>query len=202
MKRVQHMTATLKHLGYNEWWSRYRGGSYDTAKQIGLYKVEIQEDNPYLDILIWNPKNPCVHLMIDMRDKIAVLNSVGYNAQCTIHGRMKRGEDTRKMIEFAFGLAKKYGATKIQLTDKLTFECDGKEVDLSMYSLFKYGKTWYENRFGFYPVGQRKEEFERMRARIPHMDKQCSFFTPDNVNKLSSQYHMDVRQTVTFEKLL
>jgi hypothetical protein len=198
------MFATLKHLGYNEWWSVYkrRGGGYDTAEQIGPYKVEIQEDLPYIDILIWNPKEPCVHMAIDMRNKIAVLNSVGYNAKCTVDGRMKRGEDTRKMVEFAFKFAKEHGATRVQLTDKSTVDCDGKDVDLSMMSLFKYGKTWYERRFNFYPVGSRKDDFEDMRSKLPHMVKPCEFFTPEMVSKLSKEYNMDVRYAVTFEKML
>lgn len=202
LHRVQHMFAMLKHLGYTKWWSHYKGGSYETATQIGSYKVEIQKDLPYIDILIWNPDKPCIHMMVDTDYKIAVLNSVGYSPSCTVDGHMKRGEGTRKMIEFAFKLAKEYGATKIQLMDKSSFDCNGQDVDLSIYSLFKYGKTWYEKQFNFYPTGKYADEFEEMRSKLPKIDKPCTFFTESVIQSLSKEYNMNVRFAVTFEKKL
>ena len=57
---------------------------------------------------------------------------------------MKRGSETRDMMNFAFQLMKDNGATKVQLTDKSTVLCNGKTIKLGFMYFFKYGKTWYE----------------------------------------------------------
>ena len=199
------MYPTLKHMGYMDWWLSYRtkkGGSYTTAKTVGNYKVEIEDDERYPNIYIWNPKSPCVMIAIDKQDKIGVLNRLVYNPKCTIDGKMKRGEDTKKMIEFAFKVAKEYGVTKIQLTDKSTVDCNGVEADLALYNLFKYGKTWYERTFQFYPVGSRKDTFESIRSKLPTLSYPCDYFSRENSEKLYDTYNLDVLHAVIFEKIL
>ena len=203
----KHMYPTLKAMGYDEWWSNYRfhrkGGSYTSAKTIGNYKVELEEDDErYPNIYIWNPDSPCVMIGVDKQSKIGVLNRLIYNPKCTIDGRMERGEDTRKMIEFAFKFAKRYGVEKIQLMDKSTFDCHGTEVDLAVHNLFKYGKTWYERCFDFYPTGKYADKFEELRSSIPRIDKPCTYFTKHIIDTLLPKYGINLIHSVSFEKKL
>lgn len=199
------MYPTLKHMGYTDWWGMYRtrkGGSYTTANTIGKYKVEIEEDERYPNLYIWNPESPCIMIAIDKHDKIGILNRLIYNPKCTISGNMKRGEDTKKMIQFAFEMVKKYGVEKIQLMDKSTVECNGVEADLALYNLFKYGKTWYERTFNFYPIGNRKDDFEEIRSKLPRLDYPCDYYTYENSKQLYNKYKLDILHSVIFEKTL
>lgn len=201
------MYPTLKYLGYDDWWSNYRfhkkGGSYTTSKRIGKYKVEFEEDDErYPNIYIWNPDSPCIMIGIDKKEKIAILNRLIYNPKCTIDGKMARGEDTKNMIRFAFKIAKEYGVEKIQLMDKSTVECNGVEADLALYNLFKYGKTWYERTFEFYPIGNRKDDFEKIRSKLPILNYPCDYFTKENSKQIYNKYNLDILHLVTFEKKL
>jgi hypothetical protein len=199
------MYPTLKQLGHRDWWLMYRvrkGGSYTTSKTIGKYKVEYEEDERYPNLYIWNPDSPCVMIGFDKVEKIGVLNRLIYNPKCTIDGKMARGEDTKNMLRFAFDIAKQYGIEKIQLMDMSTFDCNGKKVDLAIYNLFKYGKTWYERCFQFYPTGLYKDEFEEMRASLPSSDQPCDYYTHENIRNLAKTYRLDVLHKTTFEKTL
>ena len=205
MYRNQHMFSTLKHFKHNHWWSVYKrkGGGYDTAKQIGPYKVETQNDDPYIDILIWNPDNkPCVHMAINTNDKLAVLNSVTYYPKCRTDGYMIRGEGTKQMIQFAFDLAKTYGVERVELMDKSTTDCNGQLIDLAVYSMFKYGKTWYERHFQFRPGDEYSAEFEKFRNTLPRIDKTCQYFTTERIQQLSRTYRLDFLKLIRWEKVL
>jgi hypothetical protein len=50
---------------------------------------------------------------------------------------MKRGSETRDMMNFAFQLMKDNGATTVQLTDKSTVLCNGKKIQLGLMHFFK-----------------------------------------------------------------
>lgn len=196
------MYDTLRSLERENRWRCYIGGSYETAEIIGKYKVQIDDEGPYIRILIWNPHIPCIAVDIDKVDKIAVMNSLLYHPKCTIDGKMVRGEGTREMIEFAFDLMRKYGAKKVQLTDRSTMECNGKKVNLGVFSLFTNKKTWYENRFTFYPIGEYAKDFEIARKNIPILNYSCDFYTQENVKSLLKKYNIPDIKLLSWEKIL
>lgn len=76
------------------------------------------------------------------------------------------------------------------LTDKSTFQCNGQKVNLSMYSFIRYGQTWYERKFGFYPTDHATEyeQVKRNRLKLPDLEdwknKSCDSFTEPVVRDL------------------
>lgn len=128
---------------------RYSGGGPQTAKIIGKYRVEEDKDHIY----IWSNERPCLHILLDEEGKTAVLSELLYSPTCTVNGNMKRGDDIKAMIEFAFEIAKKKGMKSIELSDKSTVICEetGEEIDLGPFLFVKKGRTWYES-LGFIPA--------------------------------------------------
>ena len=158
-KHHSSMLQSLKTLGKHEQWSRYmRGGSYTDAEKVGKYKIQVQEDEDDIRYFLWNPKKPCINMVISKRDKTAVLDAVEYDEDCTVDEKMLRGEGTREMIEFSLELLKRSGATKVSLSDKSTIPCHGENIALGPMYFLKYGKTWYEKYFDFHP----SQRFQRM----------------------------------------
>jgi len=172
--------------GRHDQWARYMtGGWYTDAIQYDDYMVETQEDERDIRFLFWNPTRPCIAMVIDKSDKVAVIDSIEYSPRCTIHGNMKRGEDTRKMIQTALQILKDHGAKKVVLSDNSYILCDGKKVRLGLMSFFKTGQTWYEKHFGFRPETKYHERYERMKKiHLGVSEKPCSYFTEEVMDEL------------------
>jgi hypothetical protein len=67
------MMSSLYHLGRMR---NYRGGGYSDSTTIGKYKVQFDEDEYDLRVLIWNPDRPCLNIVLSKDDTIAVLDSI------------------------------------------------------------------------------------------------------------------------------
>ena len=173
----------MMRMGNHEYCKKFRAGAYADARVIENYKVEYAKQDGSQSILIWSPKEPCVHIVLYDGDTTASLIWVGYDASCTIEGTMKRGTGTRKMLEFACRLAKQQGATHIELMDDAKIECNGKKIDLSPMYFLQHGVTWYESKFGFQPRDEYKEEYANMKENRKKLDvsflqkQPCDYFT-------------------------
>lgn len=184
--------SQLKAMGRDEQWLRYMvGKGYDQSETIGQYKVDYDEDDTDIRILIWNPKTPCMIMAIDKHDKSAAVHVVTYNAKCTVDGKMKRGDGTRRMIQFGLDLLKKKGATSVSIMDNSTIECNGQTIDLSAMYFLKHGMSWYEKYFGFQPAERFRTSYEKAKLmRTTHLDtkilkeQSCDFFTDDVIADL------------------
>lgn len=195
------MMSSLYHLGRMR---NYRGGGYSDSTTIGKYKVQFDEDEYDLRVLIWNPDRPCLNIVLSKDDKIAVLDSIEYDPRCVVEGNMKRGTETRDMMNFAFQLMKENGATTVQLTDKSTVLCNGKKIKLGLMYFFKYGKTWYETYFGFYPIKhqERYEKAKEIQKTLNLKDKPCEYFTDDVLQDLIDQTKFSFLTDISWEKKL
>lgn len=113
----------------------YFGGNYDEAETIGDYKVKRYSDAKHEHFLILNPDKPCFVMYIEKSSNVAVMSSLDYD--------MRRGDGTRKMVEFALNLAKENGATKMELQDESTIYCEElrAKVKLGPFSFLRQGKT-------------------------------------------------------------
>lgn len=186
------MMSSLKGMGRNVLWSRYgTGGGYEDAIQVGKYKVEIEDNDDDMRIFIWNPKEPCINMVLDKRDYVGVLDAIKYNPDCTTPEQMKRGKDTRDMVDFAIDFLQKNGAKSVSLSDKSTIQCGKEEVHLGQMYFLKYGMTWYEKYFGFKPATKFKKRYEEMKQRridilnIEFLSKQsCDFFDIDTIRDI------------------
>lgn len=180
----------MMRMGNHDYCKKFRGGAYTDAQVIEDYKVEFAKQEGSQNILIWNPLEPCVHIVLYDNDTTASLIWVGYDAKCTLDGNMERGTGTRKMLDFAFRLAKQHGATQIELMDDAKIQCNGKKVDLSPMYFLQFGVTWYESKFGFQPRDEYKEEYARMKENRKNLDipflrsQPCSYFTRSTVRAL------------------
>lgn len=195
---------SLKRLGKDERWVNYIGGTYETAQTIGEYKVEFSEPSKGdTQIVIWNKVNPCISIYI--ADDEAILNTLRYSPHCTLNGQMKRGEGTKKMITFAFELAKQHGAKTVQLQDDSTVQCDGETINLGPFYFFQHGVTWYEKHFGFYPIAKFRPDYEHAKELWKTLDigeVPCSTFNDVTVNKFTVKHFDLVFSSIVWEKSL
>ncbi len=198
------MYHTLRGLGRERQVGVFRGRGYADTHTIGPYKVQIDEDESYVEFFIWNPDRPCVMIMLDKSDQTAVLEILTYDPRCTTDFGMKRGSGTRAMLQFAFETIQAHGATRIQLMDKSTIVCDGKRVQLGIMSFLQYGETWYERTFGFRAVGRYAERYERAKqTRLAKLDlafirrQPCSWFA--DVDDLRRTLDLDYFESITWE---
>jgi hypothetical protein len=184
---------TMYKLGLIKHWksSHMKGGSYLTATQIGPYKVEYVDEDTELQITFWNPDRPCVVAVLLKEMDTAVLNIVQYDTRCTVDGRMEKG--TRDMITFAIRLLKEKGAKTIQLDDRSTVLCRGKEIKLGPTYFFRTGETWYERYFRFQPI-RNKELYlkaKEIQKTLGVSGKECDYFTDDVVYDLAKKTGFD-----------
>ena len=104
------MYNVLRHLKRYERLKTYnpvhKGGSYETAETIDNYKVEIVDDGNYEMIFIRSPTRPCIVVDLDKRNNYAALNTVEYDKECTVDGKMKRGSGTKEMVNFTIDFLK------------------------------------------------------------------------------------------------
>ena len=180
----------MMRMGNHDYCKKFRAGAYTDTKVIEDYKVEYAIQEGSQSILIWSPKEPCVHIVLYDNDTIASLIWVGYDAKCNTEGNMERGTGTRKMLDFAFRLAKQHGATHIELMDDAKVDCNGKKIDLSPMYFLKHGMTWYESKFGFQPRDEYKEEYAMMKEARKNLDisflqkQPCDYFTRSMVRDI------------------
>lgn len=189
------MYQTMYRLGLTKHWksSHMKGGSYLKATQIGNYKVEYVDDDDDLQITFWNPDRPCIVAVVLKEMNIAVLNLVQYDTRCTVDGRMENGKGTRDMIKFAIRLLKEKGAKAIQLDDRSTVLCNGKEIKLGPTYFFRKGETWYEHYFGFQPI-RNKDLYlkaKEIQKTLGVSEKPCDYFTDDVVYDLMKKTGFD-----------
>jgi len=92
---------SIINVGRIEEWSRFVGGSYETSETIGIYRVELKEEDQDIRMFIWSKTKPCINIVLSKEDNIGVIDGIYYNPTCTINGIMKRGEGTKKMLTFA-----------------------------------------------------------------------------------------------------
>lgn len=184
MSYERQIVSHLKRMGRHEQWSRYLiGNGYASSKTIGNYKVDYDEDESDMRILLWNPARPCMIMAIDKRSKTAAINKLEYNA-----------DGTRKMVQFALDLLKQHGVTSVSLMDDSTVECEGHPLELAPMYFLKYGVTWYEKYFGFKPASRFTKSYEsakrlrKERFDTDMLSKQpCTFFTDEVVNDFFQQ---------------
>ena len=184
------------------------GKGYDESETIGEYKVDYDIDEHITRILIWNPTEPCMVIALgNGDDRTASIDAIKFNPKCTIDGRMKRGDGTRKMIQFGIDLARKRGATQISLSDNSTIVCDGKKIDLGAMYFLKYGMTWYEKYFGFQPSERHRTAYENAkenRQRKLDIEKlkelPCSEFTDDFIDDMFDHIKLKIFHRIEWVK--
>jgi hypothetical protein len=188
-----------------EVWGRYIGGGFADSHIIGDYRVQLNDDEKDIRIFIWSKSRPCINIVISKDDNIAVMDGIYYNPGCTINGTMKRGEGTKKMVDFAIKYIISKGATQIQLSDTSAITCSGKNIRLGPMYFLKYGVTWYEKYFGFKPTQEYAEKYEMAKIRqkaLNLQDKPCDYFTNTTIDDLFDELKMSFFYKIAWFKNL
>ncbi len=207
------LMAHLKRTRRDEQWSWYMAGKgYTDSETVGEYKVDYDDDDHVNRILILRPTGkPCLAIAIGKGDdKTASMDTVEFHPTCTIDGKMKRKDGSRKMIQVGLDIAKKNGATQVSITDNSNIDCEnGQKIDLAGMYFLKYGMTWFEKYFGFKPTERHREAYEKAKElRKKYLDTEklkdlpCSYFTDEFIDDLFDHIKLKIFYRIEWVKPL
>jgi hypothetical protein len=203
------LIRSLQQMGRDDY-VKHMGGGYEEAVQWGKYKVEISYAGNDTRLVIWTPDDkPCITGLIANEDKVAVIATANYSPSCTIDGNMKRGEGTREMFKDILKMLKVKGAVSVQLADKSSVMCEGKEIELGPFYFLKHGQTWYEKYFGFKPSEKYRVKYEKVkenRLKLLEIERlkeaPCTDFTEEMVRELFRHITFDFFDRIVWERSL
>jgi len=110
-----------------------------------------QEEDARISIFI-GKKYECVIAFIDKQTSHLVwLEYFSYNQNCNINKNLLHGEGTFNMMTtFIKYIKQKHPEIQvIKLSDKAEFICSDTKISLYKLYMLKYGKSFYEKKFGF-----------------------------------------------------
>ena len=203
------LIRSLQQMGRDDY-VKHMGGGYEQTVQWGKYKVEISYEGNDTRLVIWTPDDkPCITGVIAKEDNVAVIATAMYSPSCTIDGNMKRGEGTREIFKDILRMLKVKGAVSVQLTDKSSVMCEGKEIELGPFYFLKHGQTWYEKYFGFKPSAKYRDMYEKVkenRLKLLEIERlkeaPCTDFTEEMVRELFRYITFDFFDKIVWERSL
>jgi len=127
----------------------FNNKSYDKYYYVNISSSK-KEDN----ILVGGLNIKCVHIIINNKKKTALLELVQHHEKCSFFETLKDGIETVDLVKNSLSfVANLYqDISKYELVDNSFISCkNGKRISLADLQFVKYGKTWYENKFGSVP---------------------------------------------------
>ena len=127
------------------------------------YYVNISSSKKEDNILIGGLNIKCVHIIINKRKNIGLLELVQHHERCSFFETLKDGNETVDLVKNSLFLATNLypDVSKYELTDNSFITCkNGKRISLADLYFVKYGKTWYEDKFGVIPSNLYKDSIE------------------------------------------
>ena len=134
------------------------GDEYFTIKTsyAHYHAVIVHQYSGSMDKVYIGSKKRCVLFSIYLDGDHPNIDAIGFNENCNLAGDLKRGYGTMHMIRCALSfIHNKYPQLKnlpFELKDVSSISCGRFDLPLSKYYLSKYGKTWYEMKFGAIPA--------------------------------------------------
>ena len=135
-------------------------GAYIAKGQRGFYMFSIEEDDddifllkniptPYSNDEDRIPTSPCIKITITRNPNTGTMNFLKHGDTCGLGKQLERGENgTIDMALTALALASDlYNIRQFEFKDKSSFICNGRKINLRLYSLFTKGETWYSRHF-------------------------------------------------------
>ena len=176
----------------------------------GVYTYTVFVDENYdpftIHIVVVTPQeNDCVTVLIDKKEKIAVLHNMSYFEGCAqMESRegLKRPGGGTKLLRFALNLllelSQRYHFKRILLKDNSFIHCNkcSKTVKLASLRMITHGLTWY-GKYGFKPYdpGTSKPS-ELLKNALNTNNKTLSVLKTKDVNIINI-----VKDTIKKEKL-
>lgn len=129
----------------------------------GAYKVSTTKYSFIMDVIYYNNvytikygdatnrEGPCMDLTYDTSTPTSIkLESLQYDARCSIDKLLQRKEGTRDMIQSILKVCLNAfpSIKRVFFNDVSAIQCNGINLFLSYFYLVNHGQTWYEKYFG------------------------------------------------------
>jgi hypothetical protein len=143
--------------------------NFNNKKYDKYYYVNISFSKKEDNILVGGLNIKCVHIIINKRKNIGLLELVQHHEKCSFFETLKDGNETVDLVKNSlFFAANLYpDVSKFELIDNSFITCkNGKRISLADLHFVKYGKTWYENKFGAILTNQKKNTVNLTKSGI------------------------------------
>lgn len=117
--------------------------------ELNIYKYDNIYSFEYGDPS--NIEGACVGLTYDLsKPHILKLDHLNYYKRCSKDKDLLKGSGTQEMLQSILKICIDHfqDIKKVYFNDVSFFECNNKQILLSVYYLLLYGETWYESKFG------------------------------------------------------
>jgi len=134
--------------------------SFNNKSYDKYYYVNISSSKKEDNILVGGLNIKCVHIIINKKKNTALLELVQYHEKFSFFETLKDGIETVDLVKNSLSfVANLYqDISKYELVDNSFISCkNGKRISLADLQFVKYGKTWYENKFGAVPYEVSKD---------------------------------------------
>jgi len=149
-RNIQNQNNNINnHINYNN--QNAGGGKLITEIDNFIFEENYDDEDERISIFI-GKKYECVIAFIDKQTPNLVwLEYFSYNQNCNINKNLIHGEGTFNMMSsFIKYIKQKHPHIKmIKLSDKSEFTCSNIRISLYKLYMLKYGKSFYEQKFGF-----------------------------------------------------
>ena len=168
------------------------------------YYVNISSSKKEDNILVGGLNIKCVHIIINKRKNIGLLELVQHHEKCSFFETLKDGNETVNLVKNSlFFVANLYpDVSKYELIDNSFITCkNGKRISLADLHFVKYGKTWYENKFGAILTNQKKSTVNLTKSGIlKNLDSKIEIPFEDFIKEYHDEDFFDNQKNINIIK--
>jgi hypothetical protein len=125
--------------------------NYNNKKYSKYYYVNVFSKKNEDTILVGGLNIKCVNIIINKKRNKGILELVQHHEKCSFFDTLKDGFEMTDLVKNSlyFTMYMYPDVLSYELVDNSFIPCkNGKRISLADLQFVKYGKTWYENKFG------------------------------------------------------
>ena len=125
--------------------------NYNNKKYSKYYYVNVFSKKNEDTILVGGLNIKCVNIIINKKRNKGILELVQHHEKCAFFDTLKDGFEMTDLVKNSlyFAMYTYPDVLSYELVDNSFISCkNGKRISLADLQFVKYGKTWYENKFG------------------------------------------------------
>ena len=125
--------------------------NYNNKKYSKYYYINVFSKKNEDTILVGGLNIKCVNIIINKKRNKGILELVQYHEKCAFFDTLKDGFEMTDLVKNSlyFAMYTYPDVLNYELVDNSFISCkNGKRISLADLQFVKYGKTWYENKFG------------------------------------------------------
>jgi len=137
--------------------------NYNNKKYSKYYYVNVFSNKKEDTILVGSLNIKCINIIINKKRNKGILELVQHHEKCEFFDSLKDGFEMTDLVKNSlyFAMYTYPDVLRYELVDNSFISCkNGKRISLSDLQFVKYGKTWYENKFGAIPSKVSKDFIE------------------------------------------